>query len=249
VLAPDVVRTETGHPFVADGRLFRDPNIGFVPEMQARDQQSGHSLAFPKLKVQAYRAAQFLDRHPGNGGLVLDLGCGPGPTTALLLRAGYQAIAVDFSLESLKVNMRECGEGPAIFVHADLNKISFREESVDGLMMSDFLQHLGDHEVQRRFLTKAILALRPGGWFCLSFFNLNIKHRLRGDVAGSFADGAIPYRRLTPRIVRGLLPPQARVSAVLPMNISYNVAIDRIVSRLPLARHLARMILMRGYRR
>jgi cyclopropane fatty-acyl-phospholipid synthase-like methyltransferase len=31
---------------------------------------------------------------------VLDLGCGPGPTTAILLATGFRVIAVDFSLTS-----------------------------------------------------------------------------------------------------------------------------------------------------
>ena len=78
------------------------------------------------------------------------------------------------------------------FVQADLNDTFFVPDSTDVLLMADFLQHLGPEAVQRRFLRNAFEALRPGGRFYLSFFNTNLKNRLKSDINGSFADGAIP---------------------------------------------------------
>ena len=119
-------------------------------------------------------------------------------------------------------------------------------------MMADFLQHLGDIPTQRRFLESAFESLRPGGWFFLSFFNINIKHRLKHDIEGSFAEGAIRYRRLTARLVRSMLPEVVTVDRVIPVNTFHDVVRDRMAAKLPFVGLLARwMILARpqaGYR-
>jgi SAM-dependent methyltransferase len=216
--------------------------------MQTRDRQAAGYLLHAKHRVQAFRVGQFLARHPGPGH-VLDLGCGPGPTTKMLLAAGYRVSAIDFSMESLKINAAQCGDGPVTFVQTDLNMVDLEPESADGLMMSDFLQHLGNHEAQRAFLHKGFRALRHGGWFYLTFFNTNIKHRWRGDIVGAFAGGTMPYRRLTKSIVREMLPPEIHVRRAQPMNIANGLTADRLLCSLPFASTLSRMMLMTGYKR
>ena len=86
-------------------------------------------------------------------------------------------------------------------------------------MMVDFLQHLGDAATQKDFLHKAFSALKPGGWFYLTFFNTNIVNRLKGDIEGTFADGQIPYRRLSAKEVRAMLPRDVNVDTVDWSNI------------------------------
>ncbi len=86
-------------------------------------------------------------------------------------------------------------------------------------MMVDFLQHLGDAATQKDFLHKAFSALKPGGWFYLTFFNTNIVNRLKGDIEGTFADGQIPYRRLSAKEVRAMLPTDVNVDTVDWSNI------------------------------
>jgi hypothetical protein len=88
--------------------------------------------------------------------------------------------------------------------------------------------------------------LRPGGWFFLSFFNINVKNRLRGDIEGAYAAGEIPYRRLAPREVVGMLPANIEITEVLPMNLFHRTVPDRLVARLPYARHFARMMVICG---
>ena len=74
-------------------------------------------------------------------------------------------MAIDFSRGCLPLNAKDRVGKTAHFVRADLTKIRFVAQSASGLMMVDFLQHIGDHEVQRDFLYRAIQALVPAGWF------------------------------------------------------------------------------------
>jgi len=243
-----VALTQHGQPYPGTGRFRFDPEIQNLPEMQARDRHAPFYLGFPKHKIQTYRVLQFLAKRQGNGRLALDLGCGPGPTTELLLSAGYSVAAIDFSLESLRINDENCSSDNVLFIHANLNEICLRPNSVDGVMISDVLQHLGDAATQTAFLRKAIQALRLGGWFYLSFFNVNLKNRLKADIQGAFSNGAIPYRRQTIRQVIAMLPIDARVASIIPMNIFDSTWPDRIASALPLAPYLSRMILVHGTR-
>lgn len=233
--------------------LRYDPDLAHreKPEMRARDRQAHGYMLHAKLPTQIHRIRSFVAGLPAEARAlpVLDLGCGPGPTTAILLAAGFSVIAVDFSLTSLGLNEEQCRNlGDVLYVHADLTQVRFAEQCVGGLMMADFLQHLGGADTQRAFLRRAFAALRPGGWFFLSFFNINLKNRFKGDIEGAYANGEIPYRRLTTREVVAMLPAYVEITAVLPMNIFHSAAPDRLVARLPYARHFARMMVICGHK-
>jgi SAM-dependent methyltransferase len=232
---------EPGGARIEDGMVRYRPDIS-SPEMMVRDRQAGGYLEHVKFPAQIDRMQRFIKGLLRPSRPVLDLGCGPGPTTQMLSERGFEVIAVDFSRRSLKLNRAKS----TLFVQADLRDIRFAMGSVDGLMMADFLQHLGDFEVQEGFLKRAFEALSSGGWFFLSCFNANIKHILRRDINGAFADGNIRYVRSTPSHILKMLPQTVRVDSVRPMNIFHRPILDNVVTRLPMARLIAKMTVVTG---
>jgi SAM-dependent methyltransferase len=231
--------------------LINDPDGAHSPpEILVRDQDALNYISHKKFPTQIARLEKFIHAHaPTNLPCkILDLGCGPGPTTELLLQAGFEVAAVDFSIRSLSINAHLCRymAERALFVRADLNGVDFTENSVDGLMMADFLQHLGDRQAQITFLHKVFRALKPGGWFYLSFFNTNLFHRVTRDFEGTRGD--IGYRRLSLREVRGMLPKGVQVQKQSLMNIFNDARMDNIATGLPFARCVAPMAVIEGRR-
>jgi SAM-dependent methyltransferase len=151
-------------------------------------------------------------------------------------------------MQSLRLNADTCRTGNlnAVFVQEDLNELGLVENSVDIIVMADFLQHLGGRAQRERLLTEALGALNHGGHFFLSFFNLNIKNYIKGDVHGGFEGGKIRYERLTLRNVTDGLPEEVMIDKIAPMNIAHGARLDRILSALPFSTFLARMVVVVG---
>ena len=196
------------------------------------------------------RVKRFLAGLPAqvNEKPVLELGCGPGPYTRILLESRYDVIAVDFSEASLSIN-REANLGDlerVCYVKADLNSLQLSPDCTNLLLMCDFLQHLGNHEVRTAFIRKAFDWLAPGGYFYLTFFNFNVVNYLKGDLHGHFAAGAIRYERLLYKEVLRALPASAAIDSVVPVNIFHDVVRDRLAATMPGAKWLSRMIAISG---
>ena len=229
-----------------------DEHLQKSREMHARDAQSSGYLKHSKFPTQVRYMQNWIETLPLSLQPlpVLDLGCGPGPTTSLLVEHGFRPIAIDFSFNSLLINKSICEEkgGEMAFVQADLNRVSFKPESAGVVIAADVLQHLGSQARRRRFIDDIVGALVPGGKFFLSFINLNIKNYLKGDVHGEYSQG-IAYERLHAKNIKNYLPEDLKVERMFAMNIMNNAAGDRILGRLPFAWMLSRMIVIHGTKR
>lgn len=98
--------------------------------------------------------------HVAEGGLVLDLGCGPGSAAAALRDAGFRVDPVDASRGMIELANKRHDLGARLATFDDLNAV----ETYDGVWANFSLLHasrarFSDHlaAIQR--------AIKPGGWF------------------------------------------------------------------------------------
>jgi SAM-dependent methyltransferase len=97
------------------------------------------------------------------GGIALDVGCGPGNVTASLARAagsGGLALGLDFS-EAMLARAVRAEAGPQIgFLRADAQRLPLRDATVDAVVSIAALQLIPDPAAA---LAEMARVLRPGG--------------------------------------------------------------------------------------
>ena len=95
-----------------------------------------------------------------DGELVLEVGCGAGRFTEVLLSTGARVVAVDAS-SAVEACRETCGVSPRLaLVQADLFALPFRPGSFDRVFCYGVLQHTPDPERAFRALVDQV---RPGG--------------------------------------------------------------------------------------
>lgn len=98
------------------------------------------------------------------GGVIVDIGCGPGALTAALTRRNPDALVVGVDLSApmlTQARRRTRGRARMAFVQANAARLPFADESIDVVMSVGSLHHWrypirGINEIHR--------CLRPGGW-------------------------------------------------------------------------------------
>lgn len=105
---------------------------------------------------------------------LLDVGCGTGVLSQLLVEKGYDVIGIDISENAIN----KCKSKGLNAYQQDLSaKLIFRDEEFDGILMSEVIEHIADtffvlHELNR--------VLKTGGVFILTTPNSAfITRRLR----------------------------------------------------------------------
>lgn len=99
------------------------------------------------------------------GGLVLDLGCGPGWETATLHQRGFVAVGFDISRAFLEHARRE---HPADgHVRGDMRRLPFRDAAFAGCWASASMLHLASADLDTA-LAEVARVVEPGGAFVAS---------------------------------------------------------------------------------
>lgn len=98
------------------------------------------------------------------GAKILDLGCGSGRDTKYFLQAGYDVVAVDGSIEMVKLSTEFTGKQT---LHLTFDEINFNEE-FDGVWACASLLHVPRNKIDSIF-KKIYLALKKGGVFYSSY--------------------------------------------------------------------------------
>jgi glycosyltransferase involved in cell wall biosynthesis len=180
LLRPAFVRNRdalAAEPGLASGMLvmklleFSAGAAGALTELASRTRQdrATDSPTDPKLNAYARRHLHFVTeqlppllRDTARRGVIADLGCGDGAILHALHRSGHlgePSYGIDVS--DVRVDRAESIPG-VVGIVADATTVPLPEESVDGVVCSQVIEHVPDepalvHEIAR--------LLRPGGWW------------------------------------------------------------------------------------
>lgn len=103
-------------------------------------------------------------------GRVLEIGCGPGWVTEILLMLGFRVDALEPSSYLIKIAQDRCGAladhyqkdvfSNVCFHHTTLEEVEFEDESFNAIIFFDVLHHVVD---ENKALEKSFRFLAPGG--------------------------------------------------------------------------------------
>jgi SAM-dependent methyltransferase len=121
-----------------------------------------------------FAVALELFRERLTGGSILDMGCGPGWTSLLLARAGYDVLGVDISERMIEIaRERSARENVrAEFLVGDMEECNLDRRDFDGVLYFDCLHHCPGYATALR---RSFDHLRPGG--CVLLFETTWLHR------------------------------------------------------------------------
>jgi SAM-dependent methyltransferase len=140
-------------------------------------------------RLPKYPIPAWPDRSPSRSGQVLvDLGCGWGRWSLAAATAGYRALGVDIHLDAVQAAKRVSREirSECDFVCSEVDRLPFRDASVDFVFSYSVLQHIERTTVQRVFV-EAKRILKPGGRILVQLPNaygaLSIVQQLGAGIA------------------------------------------------------------------
>jgi len=94
----------------------------------------------------------------------LDLGCGHGRYTKLLIRKGYEAMGIDLNKANLRSVQKQATENPD-FLCMDCSNLGFKENQFDIILALEVIEHL---ETPRRLLEEIRRVAKPDAHILIS---------------------------------------------------------------------------------
>jgi ubiquinone/menaquinone biosynthesis C-methylase UbiE len=116
---------------------------------------------------------------PKQTSLCLDAGCGTGLSTMALSARCRAVVAVDYSLESLKI-LKSKGLQNVMAVQADLTSLPFKESAFDACVCANTLQHFRPDGAQDRAIAELGRVTKENGVMSVSVHHYSRSKRKAG---------------------------------------------------------------------
>jgi ubiquinone/menaquinone biosynthesis C-methylase UbiE len=105
-------------------------------------------------KFQELELNWVLSHFPDGAQYILDAGCGSGRYTIPLKEKGYEVVSYDFSRNMLKY-LYEKSKKNLVLVEGDIQKLPFKDNSFDAVILLDVLHHLQTNEMRYIAISEA----------------------------------------------------------------------------------------------
>lgn len=132
--------------------------------------------------------------NPQKRELILDAGCGTGRFSQELTTKGCRVIAIDYSIESLKICKERCKnlDPEPIIIKADISDLPLKPEIIDKIISIGVFQHIPTQRCRINSLREMKRVLKPDGRLVITGYNYDLPSRVVRDKSGYHA-GKIYY--------------------------------------------------------
>src|SRR6202521_2093966 len=184
---------------------------------------------------------------------VLELACGDGRFTALVAETGASILAVDFSINALRLLAHRLPSGARVGrVHADINQLHLASRAFDRALT---LTPLDSRDERMNMYRTIAHALKDDGRYVGSFEHDDLNRRLLGlPLMRRYSKDGILIEHLTTKTMRleaapyfsKLLvrPIRPRVPFVAKLPPGLALPLLRLVAALPFVRHFGELLLL-----
>ena len=149
---------------------------------------------------------------------LLEVACGTGHTSALLVELGFSLLACDLTPEMLTQAMervKTVHEVNGKFLESDVTSLPFPDSSFDLVVSTRFL-HLFPHKEQRKLLREMLRILRPGGYILVDFDNWSSRWIM---ALPYLIYNLVRYRRIAPYSIYNRINPTKRMFEELGVRV------------------------------
>ncbi len=191
------------------------------------DSCNGSTESQDRLLVQSGLAPEFF-----RGKNVLEVGCGAGRFTEILLKFGAKVISVDYSRAvdaNAETNNSAFKAGNLMFAQADIFKLPFKKQAFDIVLCYGVIQHTGNNERAMQSLWKHV---KPGGLLLADCYQLSFRHTLPIKYLLRPFLKLLPPRmtlRFAEGVCRVLVPIQKKILKHLTGNVNVVKKILRLI--------------------
>jgi SAM-dependent methyltransferase len=184
---------------------------------------------------------------------VLELACGDGRFTSLIAKTGAKILAVDFSINALRLLAWRLPAGARVGrVHADINQLHLASRAFDRALT---LTPLDSRDERMNMYRTIAHALKDHGRYVGSFEHDDLNRRLLGlPLMRRYSKDGILIEHLTTRTMRleaapyfsklRVRPIRPRVPLVAKLPPGLALPLLRLVAALPLVRHFGELLLL-----
>jgi len=220
--------------------FLAEPRSAHMPEDPVEIDRKRNEMAARDAQVEDYDRMRGLELfgkyweipstlaelNPGANDVLLEAGCGTGRMTPSFARRCKAHIAVDFSMESLRVCRRKlerAGLTNVTLLQADICALPLKDNRFDRVVSCGVLEHVPTEASRAKMIAELARVAKGGSPIVISAYYHNLYTRLFGEKEGAH-EGGIYFFRFDRRELQEALSQSLAVERITGKLIYYYLA-------------------------